>query len=730
MKIQHILNRETLSKFMPSTRVISTAIIILGSFNLTAARGFLEAPDGSTEIRRSADIMGHGMAGSEQGMTEETGPMDGMQGEMEGSCKITSKKSGKWSDKDSWNQGIPSFGDHVCIQMNHSIVFDLEQKFTDGVSTLELHGELNFSQGKNTQLFVETITIHPSGSLKIGSQKKPLPDSVKARIIFHTDGQLNPSSEMFPHQLGLINNGGTLVLHGKQVSRILKANSPLEKDSNSINLDSNSHGWARGDLVLIPSTTFTRDQAPANKMRLITGVSGQSITLNKPLDSSVKLPLNERPIIANLSSNIILSSNQPGKHQRRGHVMVMPDESGSCGNVKIKGVRFKNLGRTNKSNVTSTTNQKMMYPLHFHHCGLENQYRVTNNVAIGSPGWVFVNHRSNVVFRNNVAFKFTGAGFVTEGGNELGSFENNLAVGGKGIVDSKGSPVFPFRRLYIKGAAAKERLRAADLGFHGDGFWMSSPFVDVKNNIAAGNSGAGFVWYSLGLDDVHVNDRESGKFRAGSFTFNELPGFAKKQMKHSTPKRYYKSYGSKYFIQQDLPVFGKIARNTAYGNYVGLRIRYLSNTNLVAAAKFFGTDQAKQFITDLSKNRMEILIHDSYITDMILLNNEIGLHSTYSSRVNYTNLTIASNQYNLNSYYQNSAEFIKLNAPTGLEMNHSSNNKHSIKGLNISGYPICMRINPKSVTVEDKKLEGCAAKQGTDYKEFVLDQEEVRKIRI
>ena len=329
-----------------------------------------------------------------------------------------------------------------------------------------------------------------------------------------------------------------------------------------------------------------------------------------------------------------------------------------------------------------------------------------------------------------MAFKFTGAGFVTEGGNELGSFENNLAVGGKGIVDSKGSPVFPFRRLYIKGAAAKERLRAADLGFHGDGFWMSSPFVDVKNNIAAGNSGAGFVWYSLGLDDVHVNDRESGKFRAGSFTFNELPGFAKKQMKHSTPKRYYKSYGSKYFIQQDLPVFGKIARNTAYGNYVGLRIRYLSNTNLVAAAKFFGTDQAKQFITDLSKNRMEILIHDSYITDMILLNNEIGLHSTYSSRVNYTNLTIASNQYNLNSYYQNSAEFIKLNAPTGLEMNHSSNNKHSIKGLNISGYPICMRINPKSVTVEDKKLEGCATKQGINYKEFVLDQEEVRNIRI
>ena len=80
MKIQHILNREILSMFMPGARVIFTALITLSSFNLTAARGFLEAPDGSTEIRRSADIMGHGMAGSEQGMTEETGPMDGMHG--------------------------------------------------------------------------------------------------------------------------------------------------------------------------------------------------------------------------------------------------------------------------------------------------------------------------------------------------------------------------------------------------------------------------------------------------------------------------------------------------------------------------------------------------------------------------------------------------------------------------------------------------------------------------
>jgi|GEM_PF-2549403 hypothetical protein len=656
--------------------------------------------------------------------------MSGMDETMEGGCSVSSKNSGNWSDENSWNRRIPHMGDTVCIDKEHSIVFDIEQESSEGISTLDIHGELDFSRKQDTSLFVETITIHTDGTLRIGSKRNPLPETVNANVVFQTNGNLMPGSEMFPHQLGIINKGGSLELHGKKVSRILEASDSLGNNASSIRLDTNSHGWSRGDEILIPATTFERNQSPENQKRLIANVSGNLITMEKALDSPANLPLRYNPIIANLSGNIILSSASPEMVDRRGHVMVMTDEMESCGNVEIDGVIFKDLGRTNKGKAISATNQKMMYPLHFHHCGLETQYTVENSVASGSPGWSFVNHRSNVVFRNNVAYDFTGAGFVTEMGNELGLFENNLAVGGKGIVNSKDEPEYPFRRLYITNSA-KKRLRAADLGFHGDGFWMASPFVDVKNNIAAGNTGAGFLWYSLGLDDVHVNERDRGINVAGSYTFNELPRFAQKQMKYKTPKRYYKSLGNRYFMQQDLPLFGKIEKNKAYGNYVGLRIRYVSNLNLVAAAKFLGVDTktVERYVNSEGISKKTMYIHDSHITDTTLLNNEIGLHSTYSSRVNYTNITIASNQYDLNRYYRNTKEFIKLNAPTGLEMNHSSNLGHSIKGLDISGYPICMRVEPKVVTVKKKRLSDCSTKNGTNYQEFVLDQKEVRKIR-
>ena len=225
--------------------------------------------------------------------------------------------------------------------------------------------------------------------------------------------------------------------------------------------------------------------------------------------------------------------------------------------------------------------------------------------------------------------------------------------------------------------------------------------------------------------------RDKGSYAAQSYKYGELPRFAQNKMKYKNPRRYYKAYGKQYFMQQDLPMFGKVDNNTAYGNYVGLRIRYVSNKNLVGIGKFLNisTEKVDQYITSDGSGKGKTYIHDSHITDTTLLNNEIGLHSTYSSRVKYTNLTIASNQYNVNGYYGNDPEFIKLNAPTGLEMNHPSNMSHGIKGLNISGYPICMRLEPKVVDIKNEKLADCTTRNGTNYAKFVLDQREVRNIR-
>jgi hypothetical protein len=82
--------------------------------------------------------------------------------------------------------------------------------------------------------------------------------------------------------------------------------------------------------------------------------------------------------------------------------MFMKGERGLCSQVSISGVRFEDLGCTNKLEITSPMNQQMMYALHFHRYDAPEDRK--------SHGWDFVNHGSDVIINGNVAYDFAGAG--------------------------------------------------------------------------------------------------------------------------------------------------------------------------------------------------------------------------------------------------------------------------------------------------------------------------------
>ena len=261
---------------------------------------------------------------------------------------------------------------------------------------------------------------------------------------------------------------------------------------------------------------------------------------------------------------------------------------------------------------------------------------------------------------------------------------------------------------------------------------MTSPFVDVEDNISAGNHGSGFVWYLLGLDDIIKN---SGKKAMGSLRLKDMPIAAQNILGKKPPKRWYKEYGDDFYLIQDLPIFGKIKDNLAYASYVGMRVRYVANVNMVAAGNFFGENSknvAEKYISG-SDDTKKIHVHQSNIRNTTLLNNEIGLHSTYSSNINYDGLTIKSKQYSVQDWYKKGKDIIENSAPTGIELNHSSNRSHSIEGLEITGYPICMRVTKDKVEYDLKKatIEDCSKNQnGENYIEFEMPQEDLRDIRI
>jgi hypothetical protein len=209
--------------------------------------------------------------------------------------------------------------------------------------------------------------------------------------------------------------------------------------------------------------------------------------------------------IANLSRNIILEADNPTIVAQRPHMVFFQSP-----NVQIENIAVSGFGRTDKSipindpvvingvlQPGTGTNPRARYALHFHHTGVDPLVaaaRVSGSVVTDSPGWGFVNHQSNVDFTANVALNVRGSSFVTEDGNEIGSFDRNLSINSTGAAWE----------------SMQTRRANHDFAFNGHGFWMQGPGVELTGNIAAGSRLSGFVYFTASskalIDAVNLDD--------------------------------------------------------------------------------------------------------------------------------------------------------------------------------------------------------------------------------
>jgi hypothetical protein len=131
-------------------------------------------------------------------------------------------------------------------------------------------------------------------------------------------------------------------------------------------------------------------------------------------------------------------------------------------------------------------NPRGRYAVHFHRAGTEPNglvATVNDSAVVDSPGWGMVNHSSDVIISNNVVFNAVGAAYVTEAGDEVGSFTGNIAI------HSQGS-----------GAGIEDRKNIGDFGHEGVGFWLQGGNVSLIGNIATGQRSSGFVFFPVGLN--------------------------------------------------------------------------------------------------------------------------------------------------------------------------------------------------------------------------------------
>src|SRR6185369_15038430 len=161
-------------------------------------------------------------------------------------------------------------------------------------------------------------------------------------------------------------------------------------------------------------------------------------------------------------------------HQR----VMVPVVDASGNPVVVNGVTQLQVARTG-------LNPRGRYAVHFHRTGVDpgdDPATISDSSVVDSPGWGIVNHSSNVDVDGNVVFNAVGSAYVTEAGDEIGSFDGNIAI------HSLGS-----------GAGIESRQSVQDFGHQGNGFWLQGGNVSLTNNIVAGQRAGGYIFFPRGL---------------------------------------------------------------------------------------------------------------------------------------------------------------------------------------------------------------------------------------
>lgn len=498
-------------------------------------------------------------------------------------------QDGLWSDKETWNDGrLPSADANVLIPPGRTVTLDHVSSIA--MRTVRIDGKLQFATDRDTALLVDTLVVSPGGRLVIGTPSQPIAANKQARLIFADRGPIDTRWD--PHQLsrGLISHGMVMMHGAPTTAHIALARAPQQGDTR-LRVSQQPTNWKKGDRLILPSTTL---RGKDEELTILEILDAEVTVAALAEDHTVPAEGLSVPL-ANISRNVILQSQNARDVSRAGHVMFMHSPE-----VNIANVAFHNLGRTDKRKPVndpkldetkqvvagSGTNPRGRYAVHFHRTGTDAESHpaiVKGNVVLNSPGWGFVNHSSYVEIEDNVAFNVVGAAFVTEAGDEIGSFRGNLAIRSTG-----------------SGEDVDGRRRLQDFGHEGDGFWFQGGGITVENNIAAGQAQTGFIFFTQGLEQAGL-----GKMR-----------FATANLKDASWA------GEKPSVE-----VGQVPIRAFKGNVV-----FASHTGIIPRFHLSGPKDGGPRSSS-----------SSVFEDSVVWNTHNGVHIRYSSRITLRNLRLIGN---------------------------------------------------------------------------------------
>ncbi|MEM7376790.1 MAG: G8 domain-containing protein, partial [Pseudomonadota bacterium] len=480
----------------------------------------------------------------------------------------TAVASGDWSSPATWaNNTVPSDGARVHIPPQTTVTLDGQPSAR--LETVRVDGTLAFANTVNTRLLVDTLVSTMMGQLQVGTASAPIQDTVTAEVVFVDDGAVNAACDTTQVGRGALLMGRT-EMHGAAKTHRAVLAAPAARGAQTIELSAMPSGWAVGDQIVITGTVVGDPRS--DEVRTVSSINGRIIGFDQPLALDHAAPSAGLNVyVANTTRNIEFRSENPTIHHR-AHMMFMHTLD-----VSIENVRFTDMGRTDKTRAlddirfefsedavgnnagapvaftTSTGNGynvRGRYPIHFHRGGVDptsTPALVRGSVVFNSPGWGFVMHSAHVNVVDNVSYDVQGTGFYTEAGDEIGSMQGNIAI--RSVNDA-----FQFDSV---GGAIDPDLghENQEFGNDGDGYWLSGHGVSMINNVSAGSTAHGIIYWADGLVEADLAN----------------PG-------RRTVKVAHVENGNLIPNREEIPTWwapvAEISGNEAYGSSIGFRVRY------------------------------------------------------------------------------------------------------------------------------------------------------------
>jgi len=413
-----------------------------------------------------------------------------------------SVQDGNWSDPSTWGGAIPTDGARVQIAAGHDIIVDTV--IPESLMTVRVDGTLRFATDVDTELTVDTLVTSPDSFLIIGTEENPIDDDVTARITIQdynnegieTEDLDSPDYDPLKVGLGIITHGKFIAYGEEKTDRV--AMDGASAGDTTLIFDTIPENWNVGDELVVAGVT----KKASDETRTIAEISGNEVVLDSALENDHNPPktVHEDGLkvhVVNLTRNIVLETaidnqiiedaeTEEEKYGKRGHLMFMHNND-----VGMYYTQINHFGRTIKSHAVHDsrldengnatrigTNPRARYSLHFHKGGHETDPgHIVGNVVVNSPGWGYVNHSSYVHMLNNISYDISGSAFVTEVGDEVGSFIGNTAI--RNVPFTKPS----------------RTAGGGDTGRGGSGFWNHATAIDLRDNVVSGFNEKGiFFW--------------------------------------------------------------------------------------------------------------------------------------------------------------------------------------------------------------------------------------------